>query len=213
MALMKIIATILFQLSRVYNRLYGYCMMKGIGYCGHHVILHRPSVCSNLKSLYLYDNTSIMKNWSLISTTGKFIMKENSGAASGLTVITGNHHRLLNHTLTEIREQQLADVEKDVIVEEEVWIGANVTLLAGVTVGRGSTIGAGTVLKNTVPPYSIVMGNPAKIIGFTFTPEEAIKHEEMFYKEDERTPLELLEKNYVKYLLKRTKEIRDFTKL
>ena len=154
-----------------------------------------------------------MKNWSLISTTGKFIMKENSGAASGLTVITGNHHRLVDHTLTDIRENQLADVEKDVVVEEEVWIGANVTLLSGITIGRGSTIGAGTVLKNSVPPYSIVMGNPAKIIGFTFTPEEAVKHEEQFYSEESRIPLETLEKNYDKYLLKRTKEIREYTKL
>lgn len=161
----------------------------------------------------MYDNTSIMKNWSLISTTGKFIMKDNSGAASGLMVITGNHHRLVDHYLTEIREKQLADIEKDVVVEEEVWIGANVTLLSGVTIGRGSTIGAGAIIKNNIPPYSIVMGNPAKIIGFTFTPEEAAKHEELFYREEERIPVEVLEKNYERYLLKRTKEIREFTKL
>lgn len=53
---------------------------------------------------------------------------------------------------------------KPVIICDDVWIGGRVTILPGVTVGEGSIIGAGAVVTKDVPPYSIVGGNPAKVI-------------------------------------------------
>ena len=105
------------------------------------------------------------------------------------------------------------EFDKDVIVDEDVWIGARVTILAGVHVARGCSIGSGTVLRKSTPPYSIVIGNPAKVVGFRFTPEEVIEHEKKLYPEEERLPLSLLEKNYEKYFLNRIKEIKQFTSL
>ncbi len=49
----------------------------------------------------------------------------------------------------------------DVIIGNDVWTGKNVTILSGVTIGDGCVIGAGTVLSKSVPPYTIVAGNPA----------------------------------------------------
>ncbi len=48
------------------------------------------------------------------------------------------------------------------IVEDDVNIGANATLLPGVTLGRGCTVGAGAVVTKDVPPYTTVVGNPAR---------------------------------------------------
>lgn len=45
-----------------------------------------------------------------------------------------------------------------------MWLGSRVIVLPGVTIGKGSIIGAGTVLTKSVPPYSIVAGNPGKIV-------------------------------------------------
>ncbi len=45
-----------------------------------------------------------------------------------------------------------------------VSIGVNVTVLPGVTIGEGSIIGAGSVVTRSIPPYSIAVGNPAKVI-------------------------------------------------
>ena len=59
----------------------------------------------------------------------------------------------------------------------------------------------------------MVIGNPAKVVGFSFTPEEIIEHEKVLYPEEERLPLELLEKNYNKYFISRIKEIKQFTRL
>ncbi len=53
---------------------------------------------------------------------------------------------------------------KPVIIEESVWIGENACVLPGVTIGKNSVIGAGAVVTKNVPPWSIAVGNPAKVI-------------------------------------------------
>ncbi len=55
-------------------------------------------------------------------------------------------------------------IKKTVTIEDYVIIGANVSILPGVTVGRGSIIGMGAVVVNDIPPYSIALGNPARVI-------------------------------------------------
>lgn len=56
-------------------------------------------------------------------------------------------------------------------VEDDVWIGRRSIILAkNITIGRGAIIGAGAVVTKNVPPYSIVAGNPAKIIGWRKNP-------------------------------------------
>lgn len=53
---------------------------------------------------------------------------------------------------------------KPVVIENNVWIGESVNILSGVTIGFGSIIGAGTIVSKNVPPNSIVVGNPARVI-------------------------------------------------
>lgn len=51
-----------------------------------------------------------------------------------------------------------------VIIKDKAWIGFNVIILKGVTIGEGAIVAAGSVVVKDVPDYSIVAGNPAKII-------------------------------------------------
>ncbi len=51
-----------------------------------------------------------------------------------------------------------------IIVEDEAWIGANAVLTAGVTIGKHSIVAAGCVVVKDVPPYSIVGGNPGRLL-------------------------------------------------
>lgn len=64
---------------------------------------------------------------------------------------------------------QLATVPT--FIGNDVWIGSGAVILAGVRVGDGAVIGAGSVVTKDVPPYAIVVGNPAKVKRYRFTPE------------------------------------------
>ena len=56
-------------------------------------------------------------------------------------------------------------------IGHDVWVGQNAIILSGVTVGNGAIIGAGAVVTKDVPPYAIVVGNPATISRYRFSPE------------------------------------------
>lgn len=67
-----------------------------------------------------------------------------------------------------------------VVVGDDVWIGYGAVLLSGVSIGRGAIVAAGSVVKQDVPPYAIVGGNPAVALGLRFkTAEEIARHEKM----------------------------------
>ena len=57
----------------------------------------------------------------------------------------------------------------DVSIGSDVWIGINAFIGAGITIGNGAVIGAHSVVTKSVPPYAVVVGNPARIIRFRFT--------------------------------------------
>ena len=55
---------------------------------------------------------------------------------------------------------------RPVIIEENVWVGFEAIVLPGVTIGRGAVVGSKSVVSEDVPPYAIVVGNPARIIKY-----------------------------------------------
>lgn len=176
------------------------------GHIGKGSRIHVPSIVSmgSLDNIYLGNNVNIDWGNTLYCVNAKFVVGDNSGAAVGLTVVTGNHRTVPGEWLKERGNDNLEG--KDVIVEEEVWLAANVTLLAGTRIGRGAIVAASSVVRGVkVPPYAIVAGNPCKIIGYRFTPEEIIEHEKALYPEEKRLPLSKLEKNYQKYFDNRAK--------
>lgn len=61
-----------------------------------------------------------------------------------------------------------------IVVKDNVWISFNVTILKGVTVGEGAIIGAGSVVTKDIPPFTLVAGNPAKIIKEIHDPAQVI---------------------------------------
>ena len=59
----------------------------------------------------------------------------------------------------------------DTVHGNDVWIGQNATILPGVHIGDGAIIGANSVVASDIEPYSIVVGNPAKLIRYRFDGE------------------------------------------
>ena len=83
----------------------------------------------------------------------------------------------------------------DVNIGNDVWIGNNVTIMSGVKIGDGAVIASNSHVVKNVEPYSMVGGNPAKLIMYRFTEEEIKQLLEIkwWYWEDEKinnfTPL------------------------
>lgn len=61
------------------------------------------------------------------------------------------------------------------VIEADCWIGSRVTIMEGITIGRGSIIGAASVVTKSIPPYSIAVGSPARVIRKRFNDEDIKK--------------------------------------
>lgn len=179
-----------------------------------------PGICVSKKdNLIMKEGASLEPGTLIMNINAKFIMGRWSGAGPNLTVITGNHMSVVGKPLLQVNDEDKKIMDpkgcqdQDVILEDDVWLGTNVTLLNGVIVGRGAIVAAGTVCRTKIPPYTIVAGNPAKVVGFRFNPDEIIEHEEKLYAEEDRLERILLEKNYKKYFLDRLKEINQICRI
>lgn len=102
--------------------------------------------------------------FSQISASNKIVI--GNGVRTGASIlITDNAHGKFEITDLSQKVDDREIVSKGpVIIEDNVWIGAKASILPNVTVGEGSIIGANSVVTKNVPPYSMVAGNPAKII-------------------------------------------------
>jgi acetyltransferase-like isoleucine patch superfamily enzyme len=84
----------------------------------------------------------------------------------------------LNHAYEDIEVPISKQKETTALitVEDECWIGANAIITAGVTIGKHSVVAAGAVVTKSVPAYSVVVGNPARVIKqYDFNKKQWIK--------------------------------------
>ncbi|MED3946213.1 acyltransferase [Priestia aryabhattai] len=94
------------------------------------------------------------------------------GAAGGIKignhVIMGQNVRFHseNHKFDriDIPIKQQGVTNKGIKIDNDCWIGSGVVFLDGVTIGRGCVIGANTLVNKNIPPYSVAVGNPVKIV-------------------------------------------------
>jgi virginiamycin A acetyltransferase len=114
----------------------------------------------------------IIGKFCMIASGVTFIMNGANHKMDGLTAypfnIFGGDWEIVTPTLEEL------PYKGDTIIGNDVWIGANVTVMPGTKIGDGSIIATKSVIVKDVEPYSIVGGNPAKLIRKRFS-EEKIK--------------------------------------
>jgi acetyltransferase-like isoleucine patch superfamily enzyme len=65
-------------------------------------------------------------------------------------------------------DSRLRPPQKSTVIGSDCWIGDNSVLISGIKIGNGAVIGAGSVVTKDVPPFAIVVGNPATFIRFRF---------------------------------------------
>ena len=90
------------------------------------------------------------------------------GVHIGDGVYTGTQVNIaaVNHVFTDpdlyIKDQGIT--AEGITIEDDVWLGSSVTVVDGITIGKGSIVGAGAVVTKSLPPYSIAVGVPAKVV-------------------------------------------------
>lgn len=123
--------------------------------------------------LYHFDfvgDKLIIGKFCQIATGVKFIM---NGANHGLQGFTTYPFRIFGHEFADL--PLLSENKGDTIIGNDVWIGNDVTFMPGVTVGDGAIIAAKSVVTKDIAPYTIVGGNPAKLIRQRFSDEVIAK--------------------------------------
>lgn len=170
---------------------------------GHDVLLVRHH---HLEGTISVGDNVLMAKHTFIDYSGELIIHDNVAIANGVVIETHTHH--------------IERGRGGGAIQSRLEIGEGVKILTRSyiadtchSIGRYARIGAGTYVRSNIPPYAIVMGNPAKIIGFLYSPEEMVEFEKEKYPESERTSLEQYTLWYEKYFRSRSKGIKSFIKL
>lgn len=117
----------------------------------------------------------------------KLVIGNYCSIANNVLFILGGEHSYKGLTTYPFKAKLENKIEAfskgPIIISDFVWIGTNVTILSGVNIGEGSIIGAGSVVSKDVLDYSIVAGNPAKLIKMRFENDiiEILKKMDIFY--------------------------------
>jgi acetyltransferase-like isoleucine patch superfamily enzyme len=125
-------------------------------------------------------------HYCLLDGIGGITIAEGVNIASHTCIYTHssqNSIRLEGSKFIEIPAEQRAGYIIDgVQIEEYTFIGTSCVVLAGTKIGKGCIVGAGSVVKGNFPDYSVIRGNPAKIVGDTRTIDKQLHAEGVGFK-------------------------------
>ena len=113
--------------------------------------------CDYGKNIFLGSNITMNFNVTILDIR-KVTIGDNTMIGPG-TLITS-----VGHPLSPKGRRGHQAFAKPVNIENDVWIGGNVVILPGITIGKGSVIGAGSVVTKDIPPFSVAVGSPARVI-------------------------------------------------
>lgn len=184
-----------------------YKKQYGLGencFIGYGVIINKHHYAN---SFFHVGKNSHIAEECIIDYTGNITFEEHVILSEGVKVLTHEH----DMDLTQRNNLNKGLKQQSLVVHDNASVGIKAIIMPGVLeIGRRSTISAGSVVRRKVPPYAIVMGNPARVVGFRYPPAMIAEFEEEYYPEEERIPLSLLEENYKRYYLDKLQEIKQF---
>lgn len=138
-----------------------------------------------------------------IDYSGELTIEDNVGFSNGVIVETHSHSGYAVRGKGKTLQTSLT-------ICENATIGSRAIICETChKIGRGARIGAGCVIRKDVPPYAIVIGNPAKIVGFNITPAELLDVEKNV-PEEKRTSLETFTNMYNRLFKERKSILREY---
>ena len=129
---------------------------------GHHTSLH---AISNYHGKYsptlIIGDGSIIGSYNAIAACNKILIGKNVLFAPYVHI---NDHSHCYQDITKPIMHQPIFCKGEVVIEDDCWLGFGCHILSGATIGKHSVIGANSVVTNNIPPFSVAVGSPAKII-------------------------------------------------
>jgi virginiamycin A acetyltransferase len=107
---------------------------------------------------------SIINSGCVIYTGNGVVIGANVAIAANCVFASVNHEYQDRTRL--IREQRFGLSKGGIVIEDDVWVGAGCVLLDGTILRQGCVIGAMSLVRGEIPPYSVSVGNPLKLIGW-----------------------------------------------
>ena len=135
---------------------------------GNNVKNDVPFYCYYGQHISIGNNVIININCTFVDCN-KITIGNNVLIASNVQIYTATHpvnisDRLLDNWSYNNPHAFFNTYALPVTIEDNVWIGGGVIILPGVTIGKNSVIGAGSVVNKSIPPNSLAVGNPCKVI-------------------------------------------------
>lgn len=136
-----------------------YFMEKSLKYSGGKLYLCPNSIICYPYRISIGYNCFINRNV-YITARADITIGSNVLIGPGVVINSGMHHYDDPNTI--IRDQ--GHRIQPITIGNDVWLGANSVIMPGVTIGDGCIIGAGAIVTKSIPPYSVAVGIPAKVI-------------------------------------------------
>jgi len=142
-----------------------YVVLDAKGACsqitiGDQVLIGRGSILSCHQSQIQIGNFVSIGPFVHFACKGRVEVGSHVQIGSGVKVMAGSHASE-DPDIPITQQRRLAE---GIVIGNNVWIGVSATILDGVTIGSGSIVGAGSVVSKDVPPDSLVLGNPARVV-------------------------------------------------
>lgn len=152
----------------------------------NNVFIGKDVEISTNKNIFIGEKTSIQSRANIF---GDVKILSNCVIGPNLYVSSFSHKFAKSSSQLIINQDKIPSISKEVVINEDCFIGINVFIKPGVNIGRGCVIGANTNIITNLEPYSVVVGNPSKLLKkrFDFLPKDEIysdnsSHFAYFYK-------------------------------
>ena len=128
-----------------------------LGKVGENCVVEQPLFCTYGYNTTVGDNF-FMNVYGKLMDSGKITIGNNVFIAPNVSIITEEH------AMDAVQRAQGLEYTHPVTIGDNVWICTGAIVLPGVTIGDNSVIGAGSVVTKDIPPNSLAVGNPCRVI-------------------------------------------------
>ncbi len=150
---------------------------------GKNVYLQGPIYIDCGVNLEIGDDSFANYNFTVLDE-GKVTIGKSVFIGPNVSLLTAVHplHYLDRNSFFNEKPGSVTNLEytAPITIGDNCWIAASVTIIGGVTIGEGSVIGAGSVVTKDIPPMSLAVGNPCRVIRQITEADRLSAHPELF---------------------------------